>query len=189
MRPGGEGNPDAARCGARSKRDGRPCRHWAGLRTDHPGEGRCWLHGGRAPIKSGRYSTLKRQAIRDKIRELEQDPDPLSLLPEVLLLRAIVHDYLDRYDENTEALLAWHASFRAGGDEGKPRQVLDLSDASRLVDRVGAMVKRIEDSRAANAVSQKDLFRTMELMGLAVRQHAPEECWGRILAAWEALRV
>jgi hypothetical protein len=188
MREGRERKP-VAKCGAKSKRTGKPCGHVSGSRTDHPGEGRCWLHGGRAAIKHGRYSALKRTAIRERLRELESDPDPLSLLPEVQLLRALVYDYLDRYDETTEALLAWHASFRTGGDEGKPRQVLDLADASRLVDRVGAMVKRIEDSRAANAVSQKDLFRVMELMGLAVRQHAPEECWERVSAAWEALRL
>lgn len=38
------------RCGAKTRtggeRDGEPCRHWAGFRTDHPGVGRCYLHGG-----------------------------------------------------------------------------------------------------------------------------------------------
>lgn len=44
-------DPDLARrCGAKTRtggeRDGEPCRHWAGFRTDHPGVGRCYLHGG-----------------------------------------------------------------------------------------------------------------------------------------------
>lgn len=38
------------RCGAKTRmageREGGPCRHWAGFRTDHPGVGRCYLHGG-----------------------------------------------------------------------------------------------------------------------------------------------
>lgn len=36
-------------CGAHSKSTGQPCQMGAGQRTDHPGTGRCWLHGGRTP--------------------------------------------------------------------------------------------------------------------------------------------
>jgi hypothetical protein len=33
-------------CGAKRRNGAGPCRHFAGLRTDHPGTGKCYLHGG-----------------------------------------------------------------------------------------------------------------------------------------------
>jgi hypothetical protein len=39
-------------CGAKTNEEyqgGGPCRQRKGLRTDHPGTGSCWLHGGRSP--------------------------------------------------------------------------------------------------------------------------------------------
>jgi len=50
-------------CGATSKRNGSPCRHPAGLRTDHPGSGRCYLHGGLTPAPKGRYTSVRRPRI------------------------------------------------------------------------------------------------------------------------------
>ena len=41
-------NPDDDRRGAKTK-SGRPCRHTKGFRTDHPGSGRCYRHGGASP--------------------------------------------------------------------------------------------------------------------------------------------
>lgn len=36
-------------CGAKCKSDGKPCRLYAGFRTDHVGWGSCYLHGGATP--------------------------------------------------------------------------------------------------------------------------------------------
>lgn len=93
----------------------------AGRRTAHPGEGRCWLHGGVRKGKDGqvadrrvhlgRYGALANQRLRELIAQHEADPDPLNLLPEVAALRALFQDFIERYDTHTAALLAWHASF------------------------------------------------------------------------------
>jgi hypothetical protein len=37
-----------ALCGAK-KKNGEPCRAFAGQKTDHPGIGKCWKHGGNSP--------------------------------------------------------------------------------------------------------------------------------------------
>ena len=44
------------RCGGKSRLDGHPCRQPAGYRTNHPGHGRCYRHGGGSPngVKYGR---------------------------------------------------------------------------------------------------------------------------------------
>ena len=97
-------------CGAKTN-SGKPCGRPAGWGTDHVGQGRCKLHGGATPIKHGRYSRIQRPRIRELLEEQENDADPLNVLPEVILLRGLIIDYVERYDEHTEALVAWHASF------------------------------------------------------------------------------
>ena len=98
------------------------CRQPAGKNTSHEGDGRCWLHGGLTPVRHGRYSSVVRREIQDLIRELENDPDPLNILPELLMVRALLADYLNRYEENRDAVLAWYASWN-----GRPWKVEDLN--------------------------------------------------------------
>src|SRR5262249_45569095 len=132
-----------AKCGAKTKRRDGSCTKSAGWRTDHPGVGKCYLHGGATPIKSGRYSKTKRESLRERIEAVRADPDPLNLEPEVALLRALVEDLIERWDEvfgPGGALIAWHNSFGSEKESPKPRQLPDFSSISQLVDRVGAMV-------------------------------------------------
>ncbi|UQN05473.1 hypothetical protein [Deinococcus sp. QL22] len=99
-------------CGAKLQKTGKPCHQKAGARTDHPGEGRCWLHGGLTPIRSGRYSGITtRPRLQELIARFEADPDPLNLLPEVALVRAVALDFVERYDEMHEGLMRWNMSF------------------------------------------------------------------------------
>jgi hypothetical protein len=87
------------------------CRHRAGWRTDHPGTGRCTLHGGSTPIRHGIYSKIHHERLADLVREAEQKQDPLDTLGELALARALVVDFINRHEQYTEALLAWYASF------------------------------------------------------------------------------
>lgn len=111
---GGKGRkrrqPDSM-CGATSKRTGQPCRHPAGFRTDHVGQGRCWLHGGRSPAPTGRYSSVRRPRFQQLLEEFQEDPDPLNLHDEVMLLRTLLADYIDRWEEQDAMLTRWNLSF------------------------------------------------------------------------------
>jgi hypothetical protein len=105
----------SAQCGAATRSGGR-CNNAAGWGTDHPGSGRCKLHGGKGgrPVTTGnysRYSVIRSQAAAALREHFEADPDPLNLVPDVLELRVRIAEFCNRYDETTEALLAWHASF------------------------------------------------------------------------------
>jgi len=53
------------RCGAKTSK-GKPCQNYAGKKTDHVGEGKCWLHGGRGGAKRDSPIThgLKIAALR-----------------------------------------------------------------------------------------------------------------------------
>lgn len=95
------------------------CTQNAGHKTDHQGEGACWLHGGNNVIKSGRYSSVKRTRVADLIAEMEETEEPLNTMPEVAATRALLVDYIERYDEFTHALIAWHMSYTAGVETPK----------------------------------------------------------------------
>lgn len=201
------------KCGAKN-RQGKPCQQAAGWGTDHPGKGRCKLHGGASRVKHGRYSTIQRPRIRELLDQYENDPAPLDLLPEVKLLRALLTDFVERYDDMVDGIHRWHASWqddylKAVGqwrekmlrhletewrdldldEDGqpalppppdpieyvhKPRQLLDITAAAGLVDKVGAMVDRIERYRREGAITLDTLNRVLEQLGVEV-VHAAQE--------------
>lgn len=168
------------------------CRQPAGANTDHRGQGRCKLHGGANPVKHGRYSTVKSTALRDLIRHFDADPDLLNIEREVSVLRAIWVDWVNRYAEWRDALLAWHESFTDPDreTEPKPRQVLDLADGYRIVAEVTKAVERIERIRAANAISRPEFGRVMAEMGRVVEAHVRDpQVLEKIRDGWLAIRV
>lgn len=73
---------DPKRCGAKT-RSGGACKQTAGARTNHTGEGRCWLHGGASPQAevAGVVQLARREAV--------VMGQPLDLSPEEALLECI----------------------------------------------------------------------------------------------------
>ena len=74
---------DTPLCGARKRQPrypGETCARPSGWGTEHPGYGRCKLHGGATPYKHGRYSKVVRQflwpSIKWKLRALQLPADP-----------------------------------------------------------------------------------------------------------------
>lgn len=115
--PQGPG-PLPGTCGAQLRgKPGQYCKNAAGKGTNHVGQGKCKLHGGATPIKHGRYSSIDRPHLQALMAELAKDKDPLDVTPELLILRALVTDYITRYDVIMEALIAWHASHTSGYQE------------------------------------------------------------------------
>lgn len=186
------------RCSGTNRR-GEQCRRPAGWGTDHVGEGKCRNHGGASVIKHGRYSTVTRTRIRELYEKFEADPNPLDLHPELAKCRAILVDFIERYDEWKEAFLAWHASF--GTPDGtvtdtgqlviraaKPRQVLDISDARNTLLAIAKIVEVIE--RIKGNVSRSDLLRIMAEMGRAVDHEVTDDAVReRIKNHWMEIRI
>lgn len=237
--PAIQGKPVATSCGAKKKRTPGHCSKSAGWRTDHPGQGKCYLHGGATPIKSGRYSTITRPRVRELIEKHEADADPLNVLPELAAARALFEDFVERYDHWRDALLAWHKSYTSrtslpevqaeafrrcmdeyeirlgeigedatenqledaklareflttltAGDESKPREVLDLSDAVRHVDTITKIVERIERIRGENAISRRELHRMISEMGRVVETYITDKHdQEKIREGWLAIRI
>ena len=168
-------------CGARTKGTGKPCRRPAGWGTSND-EGRCKLHGGATPIRHGRYSKLSHRRLGDLLQRYEDDPDPLNLLPELALLRALLEDYVERYDDFRDALVAWYGSENGNS---KPRQILDVADAKRLIAEVGRLSQRIHKMWSEQALTRDQFFWMMGEMGKVVAAEVEdEETLERIRSGW-----
>ena len=165
-------------CPARKspKQGGGPCARSAGWGTDHPGSGPCKSHGGKTPIKHGRYSKIERPRIKELIDQFSNDPDPYNLLPEVVLLRALIVDFVERYDKYAEALIAWHESF-IGEDAPftpKPVQIVDILSAAKFIGQIGQLVERIEKQKQEGVISLEAVNRYVEQLGVELVAAAQE---------------
>lgn len=161
-------------CGAQlRKQPGRHCRLGKGYKTPHPGYGRCWLHGGLTPIKTGMHSAIKHGRLKDLLIELEQtDQQLMDLEPEVKLMRALVVDFVNRYDTFIDQLESWYNALdtqRANNSlPPVPRKFPDLDDASQLIEGTSRIVERIHKITREGSITL-DVFRMlMSRMGTVV---------------------
>lgn len=136
---------DRPKCGAKT-RAGGPCQMPAGLRTAHPGVDRCWLHGGRKAdgtdkrVKSGRYSKTMSSSLGELAEKHLANLDPLNLMPELAMLRALLENYLARTTDVDK---------------------IDVGPAAGMIDTISKIVSRIETARAANAIGRPELYRVI----------------------------
>ena len=165
---------DGPLCG-REKKQGEPgelCEQTAGWGTDHPGIGPCKLHGGATPIKHGRYSKITRPKLKKILQDLEADADPFDLIPELMLLRALVLDYIERHDALTEALLMWHMD--GAPPTAKPRQLPDVITVGKFIGEIGGLVEKIQKSKREGSITLETMNRAMEAMGVELVKAAQE---------------
>ncbi len=181
-------------CGAHVKsRPGGRCEQRAGWGTDHVGVGRCKLHGGATPIKSdGRCSEIYKQLPRlgERIAQFLEDPEPLNLMRDLATLRALLTDYIERYEEFTDALIAWHETFREEEGSPKPARVLDIASARKMVVDIARVVAIIEKQQERGAITMETFNRVVSQMGVTVANHVKDEATLRkIEAEWAEIRV
>lgn len=131
------------KCGG-LKRDGSSCAQVAGWGTDHVGEGRCKLHGGASlkgadhpNFKHGRYGKVIPQKIRERL-DISADGDPLDILPELELQRALLAEYVSRFD-------------------GVNPSAVDISFLMEWLSDIGRMVERITKMRNETALTKAEI--------------------------------
>lgn len=198
------------KCGAKRRRRTTRCRNTAGFKTHHVGEGRCVWHGGASkPRTHGMYSKHTKTSLAELFKKHLERDNPLDLSEELATMRALSENYIDRYEENRDALLRWNATFtdaykeaeeraaEAGEDPpdpmefvGKPGAVLTIGDARMLVSEITKIVARIERIRSENAISRPELYRMVTEMARVVETHvADEDVLNAIKDAWLTIRV
>lgn len=95
---------DVTMCGAKT-RAGTPCQQPAGWGTNHVGNGRCKLHGGKSlggvasgTFKNGRYSKFLPTRLSEQYEAAINDSELLELRQEIALTDARLTDLLKRVD-------------------------------------------------------------------------------------------
>jgi hypothetical protein len=83
----GKARDKQALCGAKKRSDGKPCRQFAGFKTDHVGYGRCYLHGGATP-------THRKGAVKAAAKErAPKFGQPRKVMPGDALLEMLWTSY------------------------------------------------------------------------------------------------
>ena len=165
------------RCG-RPKKDGNgTCTQPAGAGTDHYGTGPCKYHGGiNGSTTHGRYSGLFSKDLDDIISHFGADENPLDLIPDIVLIRSLTEKFIANYDVWFEAVCAWHESFNEGrAGPSKPTKVLELTDVYKLLETLSKAVERERKARAENAISQRDLYRIVNHIGVIIETYVSDE--------------
>lgn len=94
------------------------CKNVAGFKTDHVGEGRCFLHGGRGgrTIVTGLYSKKLTSTVRKEFDKLTKDPALVDLYSEFALIKAFMSKIMEgvesAMDENPKS---WFVQTTKGG--------------------------------------------------------------------------
>ncbi len=148
-------------CGAKKKQGPGRCRRPAGWGTDHPGHGKCKLHGGASLVRHGRYSKIKRATLADVAAGVGiDDPNPLDLQAELRILRALLEGVLSKGDPEEDV----------GSEESKI--------AAGMIKDVAGVVERIHRMRESNAVSRQQLNRLCAEMAKVVEHVVAERVQG-----------
>lgn len=151
-------------CRGWNAKRGKYCRSRAGSGTTHVGVGRCKQHGGLQAddgrVTNGARSLVKTSSLRELIETEKGRTDPLNLVEELAILRALRGELLAGENVNADA-------------------------AQKLLDATGRMVERIERIRSQNAISRPELNRVMHEMWRSVDGRIPdEELKGKIREDW-----
>ena len=99
-------NPNSGAKCPKIKSDGTRCGQPAGARTEHPGYGLCFYHGGNKKV----YDTSN-PTLQSKIEEYKSDPDLFNMVHEIATLKALAYDVLQSLEQN-RGNLAMVASVR-----------------------------------------------------------------------------
>jgi len=141
----------------------------------------------------GRYSQIGHTRLRALLSDLERkDRNTMDLEPDVRLMRALLIDYVNRYDEFVEALITWYRERvrQAKHLPPPPLRVLDLHEAAGLLEGASRIVERMHKINREGSVTLDSFRRLMETMGMTVARHVKDtEILQKIEKEWESLVI
>jgi hypothetical protein len=120
----------------------------------------------------GWYTSINHTRLKEIMETLSSiDQNQMDLLPEVQLLRAMTVDFVNRYEAFSEALMAWYL---APESTQRPRRIMDIQDASHLIESISRVAQRLHQIQSEGAISLETFKRVTEQMGLCVARHVSD---------------
>jgi hypothetical protein len=105
------------------------------------------------PITTGRYSLKHRKSLHDKAQAFLSDPAPYDLTAELVLMRALLQDYLERFSDDMGNMPA---------DE--------ISRVFGLVETITKLVERISKIANETALTQSEVqFLQVRIVDLLIK--------------------
>lgn len=81
------------------------CGNVAGFKTQHVGKGRCYLHGGAsngAPIKTGLYSKVLTHTVKEKLADIQSNPQFVRLWDELAVSKLLLGEVIGQLTNSLE---------------------------------------------------------------------------------------
>lgn len=145
-------------CGAKTRK-GTPCKNPAGFRTDHLGEGRCYLHGGlstgppkrnKNALKTGEYETIWLDALDEEEKELYEKikVDKMKQLDEEIKLTTIrIRRMLKRIQQLKEKEMTV-VSRKSGIERGETTEVDEEKSTLGQIQSIEEALTRVQGHKA-----------------------------------------
>lgn len=178
--------PSPGKCNYPNADSTKFCRQNAGMGTPHVGTGYCVRHDKTAYDSVHRYRGLKNKTIRERMEKLDsQERDIFDIIPEIQLLRMLIIDFVDRFQQNQEAVHAWYFK-----EKRRPKTLLDITEVSGLVEAVTRIIERKHRIESKEAISLETFRRVAESMGVVVARHVRDhKVLSLIEAEWASLSL
>lgn len=121
------------------------CRMPAGFRTSHPGNGRCYLHGGDAgaPVKTGIYSKKLRSRLAEEYNRVVTDPGLADLYSEAALSKLLLSNLLEKLSDRLEA---GENVFVKTNRYGETVESPEMTMMLKLIETIGRNINRIAEA-------------------------------------------
>lgn len=160
-------------CNAR-KPDDTYCQNPAGLMTAHPGYGRCYIHGGRTPV---RYSLARIPApphLQEAAAEYLQDTQVFDLRREIAVLKATM-ERIDLSMEDEDSRRKDAATLAKLADsigrlthsmhviEMQRKYLVHVYDVQRMLEKIAAIIQDTIDDPELRKKIAKEI--TLQLQG------------------------
>jgi hypothetical protein len=137
--------PDQHKCNARTPKG--YCKMPPGFRTDHPGDGRCYLHGGRAgrDLKHGIYSKKFNAKLSEEYEKVMTDPGLTDLYSEAALSKFMLSELLGKLTERMES---GENVFVGENRFGETVESPEVATLLKLIEATGRNITRISDAES-----------------------------------------
>jgi len=144
-------------CGAKTRK-GTPCKNQAGFRTNHLGEGRCYLHGGlstgppkknKNAVKTGEHEAIWLDTLEEDERELihEVTLDKIQQIDnEIKLTEIRERRMLQRIQKlKKEELMTTNA--KAGIDRGQETKLIEKEEVISKIQAIEEALTRVQNNK------------------------------------------